>query len=312
LKNQEFAYFWDRATGNIFENLSSSTIVSRISNFTLPRMEEALFIDGFSVLVRGVLTDNESITTKYISLYKETATSTLFSTTLKNLFIPAKQVSLLPSLKKVFYFTPKTGNGVSSSVDGTGVANIIKTSLTEWLVQYVNKDTIAITTRPSAYFPGYLFFVSTNGSGNNQYILGDKYAFTTLTSPNGQKVLYSEIVNNKLETSVFDVKTRTSITLSQATLTEKCAWADDSILVYCGIPQQLVAAPFPDAWYQNLTQFEDNIWSINPSTGEFQVVIPLQDQVTVPIDAFNLKISKTKKYLLFQDRYSLTLWKYEL
>jgi hypothetical protein len=95
-------------------------------------------------------------------------------------------------------------------------------------------------------------------------------------------------------------------------LADKCTWEPDSALIYCAIPQKLASAAYPDAWYQNQTDFSDNIWSINPETGEFRVVIPLQDQVSTPIDAYNIKISKTKRYLLFQDRYSLTLWKYQL
>ncbi|MEN9604799.1 MAG: hypothetical protein RJB39_484 [Candidatus Parcubacteria bacterium] len=312
IKNQEFIYLWDRKSGNIYENLASTTNLSRLSNYTLPRMEEVFFLDGTSLLARGVSNNNENINSFYINLYKETATSTLFTSEIKSNNITAKQITVLPELKKIFYFITGTGRGVTTNPDGSAQISIINTSLTEWIPQYVNKNTVAATTRPSAYFPGYLFFINTNGSGNNQYILGDKYALTTLVSPNGQKVLFSEISNNQLETSIYDVKSKTTVTLSQSTLADKCGWSPDSTLIYCGIPQQLPSAPYPDAWYQNQTKFSDNLWSINPETGEFDVVIPLQDQVSVPIDVVNIKLSKSKKYLLFQDRYSLTLWKYEL
>lgn len=312
LKNQEFAYFWDRKTGNIYENLSSTSDRVRISNYTLPRMEEVNFIDGVSVLARGVAVNNESVNSYFMSLYKETATSTLFSSKITFTNFNSKQISVLPEIKKVFAFIGNSGRGTISNPDGTAQATVISTSLTEFIPQYVNKNTVALTTRPSAYFPGYLFFLNTNGSGNNEYILGDKYAFGTLVSPNGQKVLFSEIIENELQTSIYDVKSKTTVQLSQATLPEKCAWGSDSALVYCGIPQQLPQAPYPDTWYQNQTEFADNIWTINPLTGEFKAIIPLQDQVSVPIDVINIKVAKTKKYLLFQDRYSLTLWKYEL
>lgn len=312
IKDQEFIYLWDRATGHIYENLSSTTGILRFSNYTLPRIEEALFTDAFSVLVREVGINNETIVTKNLTFFKEVATTTLYTANIKNIFLPAKQISLLTDSKKIFYFSPKTGKGMIMNTDGTSPTMIINTSLTEWLYQYVNKNTVSVTTKPSAYFPGYLFFVTTTGSGNNDYILGDKYGLTTLTSPDATKVLYNEIINDQLETFIFDVKSKSSIKLSQATLSDKCVWERSSKLLYCGIPQILSEAPYPDAWYQNKTRFADNIWSINPETGEFNIVVPLQDQVSKPIDIYNIKISKTNKHLLFQDRYSLTLWKYEL
>ncbi len=312
LKNQEFIYFWDRKTGHIYENLSSTTERVRISNYTLPRMEEVFFIDNISVLARGLSSNNESINSLLINLYKETATSTLYSTKIKPLNFSSKQISVLPEVKKVFHFINNTGKGTLTSVDGTNQTTILNTTITELIPQYINKSVAAVTTRPSAYFPGYMFLVSTDGSGTNEYILGDKYALGTLVSPDGKKILFSEIEQNQLRTAVYDIRSKTTVELSQATLPEKCAWDNTSTLLYCGIPQKLAQLPYPDAWYQNQTQFTDNMWTVNPLTGEFKAIIPLQDQVSVPIDVINIKVSKNKKYLLFQDRYSLTLWKYEL
>lgn len=312
LKNQEFIYIWDRATGNIFENLASTTPVNRLSNNTMPRIEEAYFTGANTVLVRGLDSDNENVGTKSLTLTKESATSTISNVLEKSIFLYTKQIVISPDSKKVFYFTEKTGQGSLMNPDGTANTRIISTILTEWLSQFVSRNTIAATTKPSAYFPGYLFFINTNGSGNNTYILGEKYGFTTLVSPDGRKVLYSEIRNDQLETVIYDIKTKKEITLSQATLTDKCTWTTDSSTIYCAIPQMLALAPYPDVWYQGKTSFVDNIWSINPSTGEFEIVIGLQRTISNPIDAYNLKVSQNKKYLLFQDKYSLTLWKYNL
>ncbi|MES2623442.1 MAG: hypothetical protein V4576_03470 [Patescibacteria group bacterium] len=312
LKNQTYVYLWDRATGNIHQNLASTTEVERLSNYTLPRIEEAYFIDPLTVLVRGLDESNESVRTTYLQLIKETSTSTLFTAKAKNIPVISKVISLSNETKKMFYFIEKTGQGIVSNLDISSFIRVINTSLTQLLPQYVNKTLLAATTRPSAYFPGYLFFINSGGTGSNEYILGEKYGFTTLVSPDGKKVLYSEIKNDLLQTAIYDVASKTTVFLDQSTITEKCVWTSDSKQIYCAIPQKLVLAPYPDQWYQGLTAFSDNIWSVNPSTGEFAVVVPLQDQLSNPVDAFNLKISADKKYLLFQDKYSLTLWKYDL
>ncbi len=310
LKNQTFVYLWDRSTGNIYQNLASSTDTERLSILTSPSVEKADFIDDSTILTSELGGNNEDVINSYIKLYKENATSTVFSGTKKRLAISTNNISVLPSLKKMFYLIKGTGQGFISNIDLSSTLRVINTSLTEWIPQYVNKSTVAITTKPSAYFKGYLFFVNSSGTQDNQYILGDKYAFTTLVSPDGKKVLYNEISDNLLQTSIYDVKSKRITALTQATLSEKCVWADDSSKIYCAIPQQLLLAPYPDAWYQGSTSFSDNIWSINPETGQFTVEIALQDQLTTPIDAYHLKISKDKKYLLFQDKYNLTLWKY--
>lgn len=312
IKNQSYIYLWDRATGHIYQNLASTTETERLSNYTLPAIEEAHFIDPLTVLARGLDSSNEAVVSTYLQLYRDVATSTLFSARPKNVAIEAKTVSYSNDAKKMFYFIEGTGQGIIANFDQSSFIRTIKTSITEWVPQFVNKTILAATTRPSAYFQGYLFFINNNGTGDNQYILGDKYGFTTLVSPDGKKILYSEIQEDLLQTSVYDIASKTIVALTQSTISEKCTWTADSKKIYCAIPQQLALAPYPDAWYQGSTSFSDNIWSIDPVTGEFDLVIALQDQVTDKIDAYNLKVSQDQKYLLFQDKYSLTLWKYDL
>ncbi|MBC7767016.1 hypothetical protein H7Y21_03430 [Arenimonas sp.] len=312
LKNQEYIYLWDRKTGHIYENLASTTEVSKISNYTLPGAEDVYFADNSSVVVRKLKDDNDTIDTFYIKLEKEFSTSTTYKANIRDINIDSSNIAFLGSVKKVFYFINKTGKGIITSIDGSTRTSAISTSVSEWLSQYVNKDLITLTTKPSAYFKGYLFTLSTNGLGKNIYILGEKYGFNTLTSPDGKKVIYNEILNNTLETFIYDIKSKSSTYLSQATLIDKCVWTLDSKKVYCGIPQKLYEAPYPDAWYKNDVSFADNIWSINAESGKFSITIPLQDQVSTPIDVYKMVVSSSGKYLLFQNKNDLTLWKYNL
>ena len=312
LKNQKFIYFWDRKTGHIYENLASTTDINKISNYTLTGAEEAYFTDNNSIIVRKVTDDNETIETTYLKLKKDFSTSTIYTADIKNIDIDSKNISFSPSIKKIFYFINNTGSGIISSTDGVIKTNIIKTSITEWLSQYVNKDIIALTTKPSAYFKGYLFFLKTDGSSKNTYIIGEKYGFNTLISPDGKKIIYNEIINNTLESFLYDIKSKSITYLKQATIVDKCVWSNDSKKVFCGIPQKLYQAPYPDAWYKNNISFSDNIWSIDSENGNFNLIVPLQDQIPKPIDIYNIKISNDNKFLLFQDKNTLSLWRYEI
>ncbi len=312
LKSQEYVYLWDRKTGHIYENLASTTDVSKISNYTLPGAEDVYFADNSSLIVRKLKYDNDTIDTFYIKLVKEFSTSTVYNSEIRDINIDANNVSFSNTAKKVFYFISRTGKGVISSLDGSTKTNAISTSISEWLSQYVNKDLVALTTKPSAYFKGYLFSLGTNGLGKNNYILGEKYGFNTLVSPDGRKVIYNEILNNTLETFIYDIRSKSSTYLSQATIVDKCVWSLDSKNVYCAVPQKLYEAPYPDAWYKNDVSFADNVWSINAETGKFSVMIPLQDQVATSIDISKMTVSSSGKYLLFQNKNDLTLWKYNL
>lgn len=312
LKNEAYIYLWDRATGHIYQNLASTTENERFSNYTLPAMEEVYFVDPLTVLARGLDDSNESVQSTYLKLFKDSSTSTIYSATEKTVPINSKFISYSNELKKIFFFVDKTGQGIVANADLSSFLRVISTTLTEWIPQFVNKSTLAATTKPSAYFQGYLFFLNNSSSGTNEYILGEKYGFTTLVSPDGKKVLYSEIAEDLLQTSIYDIKSGKIVALTQSTLSEKCTWTADSKKIYCAIPQRLAFAPYPDDWYQGKSSFSDNIWSVDPATGEFKVIVALQDQVTDPIDAYNVKVSADDKYLLFQDKYSLTLWKYDL
>ena len=312
LKNQQYVYFWDRKTGHIYENLASTTEVAKISNYTLPGVEEAFFVDSGSIIIRKLSDDNETITTRYVKLVKEFSSSTTYTTSDKDIDIGSKNIAVSNSAKRIFYFLDKTGKGTLSSLDGEVKTSAINTTLSEWLSQYVNKDLITLTTKPSAYFPGYLFSMRTDGTGKNTYILGDKYGFNTLTSPDGSKVIYSEIINNTLETYIYDIKSKGLKYLRQSTIVDKCTWSADSKKIYCAIPQKLYQYPYPDAWYKNEVSFVDNIWSIDPTTGDFTLVVPIQDQVATLIDVYKITVSPDNKYLLFQDKETLTLWKYDL
>jgi len=312
LKNQQFIYLWDRKTGHIYENLASTTELVKISNYTMPGAEEVFFADNSSLVIRKLENDNDLISTTYMKLVKEFSTSTIYIASVKDIIIDASNVSFSSAAKRLFYFIRGTGKGVIASVDGTTRTSAINTTVSEWLSQYVNKDLIALTTKPSAYFKGYLFTMVTTGTGRNTYILGEKYGFNTLMSPDGKKVIYNEIINNSLEMFIYDIKSKSSTYLSQSTIVDKCVWSLDSKQIFCAIPQKLYEAPYPDAWYRNDISFADNIWAINPETGDFQITAALQDQVLLPIDAYRLTISPDAKYLLFQDKVTLTLWKYDL
>ena len=69
--------------------------------------------------------------------------------------------------------------------------------------------------------------------------MGNINGLTTLTSPNGKLVLYS---NDNLSLNVYHTDTKVANILGVKTLPEKCVWGKISDFVYCAVPKSIDTA----------------------------------------------------------------------
>ena len=65
---------------------------------------------------------------------------------------------------------------------------------------------------------------------------------------------------------------------------------------------------YPDVWYQGASAFSDAIWRINVDTEEIRLFSNLTSESNSVIDVTNLKINSTDDYLIFNDKFDLSLW----
>jgi hypothetical protein len=318
--------YTERQTGHVYETSTDSFRTIRISNTTIPRIYESLWLPGgASQLVRYFDKDANSIKTFYGTLTnKDEEGGSLDDREnkmeLKGGFLVNNipHVAISETSSRIFYVLPPAtlvgqARGISAASDGSDAGQIFSSSFSEWLPQWPNTGTIALTTKASFDVPGFLFFLNTQ-SGSFDRVIKDVPGLTTLTNPKGDLILYSESTTSGIKLSVYDVGRRESraVTLFN-TLPEKCAWSrQNPDIVYCGASRQIPRAKYPDEWYQGQVHFSDNLWSLNARTMASENLINLNAQSKQEIDVIKPFLDEDEGYLVFTNKRDMTVWSYRI
>lgn len=311
----------DKATGNIYQTFSDKIDERKFSSTIIPKVYEAYFGNqGGSVVMRYLKPDDRTIETFVGTLPKEVlGGDTTGNNEVKGSFLPdnVKDLSVSPDNSKIFYlFTSRNSLDGSDTMTGTilNLLNNKKTQIfnspfTEWLSVWPTSNIITLSTKPSANIPGYMY--SIDGVGKNlTEVLGNTNGLTTLSSPNGKLILYSD---NNLSLNIYHPDTKTSDSLGAKTLSEKCVWGKMSDVVYCAVPKSIESGGYPDNWYQGEVSFRDQLWKIDIKTKNATLLL---DPTTVvggeEIDGIKLALDEGGNYLFFVNKKDSFLWKMNL
>jgi hypothetical protein len=304
--------YMERGTGRIYETASSTLDTERITNSTFTKIIESFFDKkGDNVLIRDLFNGSDIIQTRLGVVAFEAPTSTSMS--LKTKTLPYNMFSVVMSPERDFFASYIEQKGVGSLVnisrlDGTGVVNIYKSPFREWLLSWPNTNTVVLNTKPSAYSEGYAYSINTKTKAFKR-LTGGQAGLTTLLSPDGLNVLVGESVEGSMKLSVLNIKTNSYKDVYARTLPEKCVWSKlEKSVLFCAASESIVYAPYPDAWYQGLVFFDDNIWKINTETQENKLLYVIKNSIKEGLDITNLLLDKNEDYLLFTNKKDLSLW----
>ena len=217
-----------------------------------------------------------------------------------------------PDKSEIFWLTEtlRDASGTISNPDGSNARAVFSSPFTEWLPQWYSSGAINMTTKASGYTAGYSYNTPI-ATGTLNRTVGDITGLTTLTSPNGSYVLYSEGGKSGVETYVFNTETGESDRLFLRTLSEKCAWADNTT-AYCGVPEALESGVYPDVWYQGKTLFTDTIFEIDAGAGNARQIYSPIETDSEAIDIYKPFVSESGDYLIFNDKGNMSLWAFTL
>jgi len=301
-----FIRYIERETGHIFETSVGSFTRERLTNTTIPRVYEALWSrDGESVILRYLGEDDKTIQSFSGKIAAPEEGSVSGEGSLEGIFLGA-QIKDLDFFGSQIFSLIETGGGsigVVSDPDDANKNQVFSSPLKEWLVEWPERNTVTLTTKPSSGAPGYLYFLDI-GDESLERVLGGILNLTTLTSLDLSKVLYS--TSGSLR--VLDRASGDSISLSLNTLPEKCVWGKiNSSVIYCGIPKSLPAG-LPETWYQGIISLSDDIWKINTDTGQTDVLVRPVDEYGVEIDLVKPSLDEEELYLLFLNKKDSSLW----
>lgn len=308
----------ERGTGHVYESKSNDTTKTRISNTTIPGIQEAFFSrDGEYVVGRYLRPNNETIETFVGSIESVTETSdagyVFNETKLVTRFLEPNILAAGDSPKDgYFYKVNPLGQGSSVSLAAYATSSSIKlfdSPLSQWIVSWAS-TTLTLQNKADSNKPGYLFSVD-EGTGKTEKVIGRRNGLTTLVNPEGTRALFSETTQNDLRLWVKNLESGEERLLELRTLPEKCAWSPtEEDTVYCGAPDFYARGPYPTNWYQGRFSFDDNVWKINSGTEDYTL---LHDSRTSDetFDVWKPSVSPDGDYLLFLNKNDLTLWSLE-
>lgn len=319
----------DRGRGNVSEVRENALETTVLSNTILPRIYEGSWNRNLTAFIASMLPENEdAVTTVYSELRKRSATTTASSTPaqdasklapfdLRGKNLPSDIISyaVAPTGDKVFILIREGGQGVGyiANFDGTGMARILSTPLTQVMVEWPELNTIAITTKSQAAQDGFLYFVNPK-TGAMRKIIGPVPGLATRTSHDARYVIASSAgAAGNMQTAIYRVGSTTPTDALALTLADKCAWGNFyTNIVYCAVPTQQLLATYPDDWYKGRLSFVDRLWQINAATGEIKLVSNIVGQSDRVIDAFNLGLDPKDNFLFFMNKNDLTFWSFDL
>ncbi|MSU55485.1 MAG: hypothetical protein EXS46_03035 [Candidatus Taylorbacteria bacterium] len=307
--------FLDKGDGKVYDVNTDDNEEIRVSNTTIAKTVEAIWNkDGTKVIARHIGDDPDSIKTYSASLIAKNADQT--SGTLQGSYLSdnIKMLTASPDKNKIFYQLVGSGGstGIISDFDGTKKTGLMDSPLGELLLDWSNASTIALTTKPAAGIPGFLFFLNSK-TGATTRVISRIEGLTTLVSPSASEILYSESGQNGFYLKVYSTKTGSAVDTAIATLPEKCIWSKtNSSIIYCSVPSYLPDTGLPDSWYKGLISFSDDIWKIDASTGAGEIIAKLKDTSGKNIDGVNLMLSQNEDYLFFTNKKDYHLWSLKL
>ena len=316
--------FLERSTGHIFETTTDKNNAVRITNTTIPRVQNVAWnrsgnaailqyegdtyegADPNSIIsFYGVVVGTGSSTDKISTPPAETS--------FDGIFLPGNITNIATSPDKKHVFTLETDEsgviGFVSNFDGSGKKEVFSSPLTEWQVEWPQEKTLTLVSNASTKVAGFVYSIDVS-SGKMTGLLSQKKGLVALVNPTATAVLYSEQVRGRgTVLHVYTIATNDDIELPIATFAEKCAWGTvNKDMVYCGVPKTLISVNEPDEWYQGITSYSDGIWSINSTTGAVDLIIDLEAVAGKGIDVSSPFLDEKEGYLFFTNKNDLHLW----
>jgi len=193
----------ERATGHIYEASTVSPTIKRISNTTVPRIYEALWLDKNSLVIRYLDDNNETIKSFYAEIVKNK--EDLEEGKIEGVFLMDNIKDIISYGSKILsILINRSGSQlVVSNPNGENRFELFNSPLKEWSIQRPKSGLIILITKPAFRSSGYIFSLDTRTLIMKK-VLGDINGLTALFEPNARKILLAE----KLDLFLYDVGNR--------------------------------------------------------------------------------------------------------
>ena len=312
--------FVNKSNGNIFETDSKTSSINRITNKTIPKIQDSIFSkDGNNVIFRYLDNSNriESVFLKLMDNKSSTTTDDTSENTnsfkeLETNFLPKNITNLDINNEDVLY-TLETNNGLNGFV--FNVDSILDqtlsfgSKLSQVDVKWLNENSVLIGTKPSNSSNGLLFQYNLETKQTNK-IIESRIGFNFLPNKNSNFIVYSELSGDSINSYSYNIETNETIDLNLNTIvSDKCAWSNvEDTIIYCAVPNNQIGFGYPNTWYQGQVSFNDSLYQIDVES-DLKIKI---DGLEGDFDIINPQVSNNDEYITFVNKKDLTLWSLDI
>lgn len=309
----------EKASGHIYELAAGDKIPEKISNTTIPQIQEVYWDNtGNKVAIRLFRDSLNTVQNLLGTIVLATSTGGTTKTgELVTTALPGSisSMAVSPDHKSLFYLN-RVGDGVvgiTTDFDSKRTSQVFDSLLTEWNSAWTSQNAITLTPKPSQSSAGTLYLINPTNK-TTEKILRDSTGLTAVVNPTKSLVLYSQSTPTGLLTSVFSFSKKTSALFTETTLPEKCIWSTlYTSIAYCAVPSFIPNGVYPDGWYQGKVSFADRIVVIDTEDNFTRIVFDSTESGSGgAFDAIQLTIDKDEQNLYFINKKDGSLWKLAL
>lgn len=167
-------------------------------------------------------------------------------------------------------------------------------------------EPLYVYTTPTAHATGYVYRLD---DGKLTYVHDGATGLTALPYPGG---IVTTFARSGRVTSVA-LAAEGETTLDEPLIPEKCAstpaWGS---VLYCGIPDSLDAADFPDAWYMGTLSYRDSLYRVDVALGTSELVSDMLAESGREVDVLTMGASADGSKVYLINKNDNTLWMYDL
>lgn len=299
--------FLEKATGHIYEVNLTQGSRDRISNTTIPKTEEVLWgRNGESFLMRS---SGDGIIRTILGQFASSSPNDQFRDVQTTELVGNALIASYSPERTNLFLGVLTYNGGIEGILGNELNPSQKTifsyPINDFVVEWPETNTIALTTKASADIQGSLFILNPI-TGTLTYTLSAPGLLTKI-SPDGKTLLFSSTQNGYVTLSVRSLATTASQNVPLATFAEKCAWISNSSLI-CLVPSAALPKNTPDFWYRGENRSTDMLWKYNIITGETREILEFASETRNSVDGEILQVERGGNYALIRNKKDGILW----
>src|SRR3989344_1403543 len=293
--------FIERATGHVLEAHLETKTLSRITNTTVPHVEEAYIVKD-RVFIR---TEERGVVTTVTALVEPALGTTLEQKRKLEDYITSVAQHPDDSITYIIEQPGKKPVVVSAKPDGTQPKNVTTLGTNGWDARSFNKNHILLVERPADDVSGYAIEVTPSGVSP---LLRNLPGLTVQTHASSTSLLYGTSARGVL--SLFSQKNSITspLKLPLHTLADKCVFAPNGITAYCAQPKKLPEKGFLNAWYRGETHTSDSWWSVDTARGTAELFFDPELEDGVSLDVETPVMSEGGAYIAFRNAQDWSLW----